>query len=381
MPKSSAQFNNAVHALRALAVLMVFAVHLLDSFNTYFYPNSETLNLAMPFVKRFGTFGVELFFVISGYVIMNSVRKYDLREFLLRRLIRIYPLFAGFTLAFFALSWITNFHPHSASSLVSGPTVGTALLNLSFLNIYFGTPALSPNAWSLTFEANFYIFAGLACFFLRGRVIGVIILLLLAMIAFLIAFPIAIYFVVGCLLYALRGLQPSSFPRSLQFAVLVAWCALAATIDHEAMSPLSIALIAASAIFFFVATVPDGIFAHVSYLKWVSFLGTISYSMYLAHPYAYFPMRVLFQKMGLGSLNIGAAAAIYFPTILAAALVASYAVYLLLEVAPYRAAFGEVIFRFRPERDGRRLDQRPSAEERVAPLLGPAQSSPGRMGD
>ena len=80
-------------------------------------------------------------------------------------------------------------------------------------------------------------------------------------------------------------------------------------------------------------------------------------------------------------LNIGAAAAIYFPTILAAALVASYAVYLLLEVAPYRAAFGEVIFRFRPERDGRRLDQRPSAEERVAPLLGPAQSSPGRMGD
>ena len=54
MPKSSAQFNNAVHALRALAVLRVFAVHLLDSFNTYFYPNSETLNLAMPFVKRFG---------------------------------------------------------------------------------------------------------------------------------------------------------------------------------------------------------------------------------------------------------------------------------------------------------------------------------------
>ena len=381
MSKSSAQFNNAVHALRALAVLMVFAVHLLDSFNTYFFPNSETLNLAMPFVKRFGTFGVELFFVISGYVIMNSVRKYDLREFLLRRLIRIYPLFAAFTLAFFALSWITNFHPHSASSLVSGPTLGAALLNLSFLNIYFGTPALSPNAWSLTFEANFYIFAGLACFFLRGRVIGVIMLLLLAMIAFLIAFPIAIYFVVGCLLYALRGLQPSSFPRSLQFAVLVAWCALAATIDHETMSSLSIALIAASAIFFFVVTVPDGIFAHVSYLKWVSFLGTISYSMYLAHPYAYFPMRVLFQKIGLGGLNIGAAAAIYFPTILAAALAASYAVYLLLEVAPYRAVFGEVIFRFRPERDARRLDQRPSAEERVAPLLGPARSSPGRMRD
>jgi peptidoglycan/LPS O-acetylase OafA/YrhL len=115
MRNSSREFNNAVHALRALAVLMVFAVHLLDSFNTYFFPDCETLNLAMPFVKRFGTFGVELFFVISGFVIMNSVRKYDLREFLLRRLIRIYPLFAAFTIAFFALSLITNFHSHSAS--------------------------------------------------------------------------------------------------------------------------------------------------------------------------------------------------------------------------------------------------------------------------
>jgi peptidoglycan/LPS O-acetylase OafA/YrhL len=98
MLQSSRQFNNAVHALRALAVLMVFAVHLLDSFSTYFYPACEPLNFAMPFIKRFGTFGVELFFVISGFVIMNSVRKYDLREFLFRRLIRIYPLFAAFTL-------------------------------------------------------------------------------------------------------------------------------------------------------------------------------------------------------------------------------------------------------------------------------------------
>ena len=116
MLNSSRQFNNAVHALRAAsAVLMVFAVHLLDSFSTYFFPDCETLNVAMPFIKRFGTFGVELFFVNSGFVIMNSVRKYDLREFLLRRLIRIYPLFASFTLAFFVLSWITSFRSHSGA--------------------------------------------------------------------------------------------------------------------------------------------------------------------------------------------------------------------------------------------------------------------------
>jgi peptidoglycan/LPS O-acetylase OafA/YrhL len=368
MPNSSRQFNNAVHALRALAVLMVFAVHLLDSFSTYFFPACEALNATMPFIKRFGTFGVELFFVISGFVIMNSVRKYGLREFLLRRLIRIYPLFAFFTVAFLVLSWITNVH--------SGSTVETALLNLTFLNIYFGTPALSPNAWSLTFEANFYIFAGVACFVLRERLIGVIILLLFGMTAFLITFPIATYFVVGCLLYAARELQPSFLPRSLQIAVLAAWCALAATIDHEAMSALSVVLIAASAIFFFVVTVPNGIFAQASYIKWISFLGTISYSMYLAHPYAYFPLRVLFQRMSLGNLGIGAAAAIYFPTIAGAALVASYAVYRLLEVAPYRAAFGESIFKNRAESDSRRVERRLIAKDEAARLIGSNQSTP-----
>ena len=373
MRNSSREFNNAVHALRALAVLMVFAVHLLDSFNTYFFPDCEPLNLAMPFVKRFGTFGVELFFVISGFVIMNSVRKYDLREFLLRRLIRIYPLFAAFTVVFFVMSLITNFHSHAGASVGSGPTLGTALLNLTFLNIYFGTQALSPNAWSLTFEANFYIFAGIACFFLRERMIGVVMLLLLGMMAFLITFPIATYFVVGCLLYALRGLQPTSLPRALQFAVLAAWCVLATTIDHETMSPLSVVLIAASAIFFFVVTVPDGIFAHISHFKWVSLLGTISYSMYLAHPYAYFPLRLLFQRMSLGNLGIGAAAAIYFPTIVVAALAASYAVYLLLEVAPYRAAFGESIFKNRAEDGPRRREERPIREEQSAPLIGSNQ--------
>jgi peptidoglycan/LPS O-acetylase OafA/YrhL len=108
---------------------------------------------------------------------------------------------------------------------------------------------------------------------------------------------------------------------------------------------------------------PTGYSRTLSYFKWVSLLGTISYSMYLAHPYAYFPLRVLFQKMSLGSLGIGAAAAIYFPTIVLAALAVSYAVYLLLEVAPYRAAFGESIFRYRREDDSRRLERHPMAEE------------------
>jgi hypothetical protein len=77
-------------------------------------------------------------------------------------------------------------------------------------------------------------------------------------------------------------------------------------------------------------------------------------------------LRVLFQKMSLGSLGIGAAAAIYFPTIIVAALAASYLVYLLLEVAPYRAVFGESIFRIRPVGDKPGLEKHAMAKERAA---------------
>jgi peptidoglycan/LPS O-acetylase OafA/YrhL len=331
-------FNNAVHALRAFAALMVFGVHLCDGFNTHFFPNYEPLNEAMPYIKRFGTFGVELFFVISGYVIMNSLQRHPLRDFLARRMVRIYPVFCFFTVCFFTLNWILRLHPESLS-------VRTLFLNLGFLNIYFGTEALSPNAWSLTFEANFYLLTGLGCFLLRRHTALPLMLLGAASIAFLVCFPIAAYFLIGCLLYAGRHLQPTSLPRSAEFAILALWCVLAATVDHEAISVANIALLGASVLFFFVITTPNGTLAQIAAWQSVFFIGTISYSFYLTHPYAYFLLRVLFQKLSIDTWNIGLAAAVYFPCISAAAVVASYFIYRLLEVAPYRAAFGESVFR------------------------------------
>jgi peptidoglycan/LPS O-acetylase OafA/YrhL len=339
--KPHGQFNHAVHALRAFATLMVFSVHLCDSFTTYFFPNDAYFVAAMPYIKHFGTFGVELFFMISGYVIMNSLEKYELRDFLLRRLIRIYPVFLFFTLLFFALNGIAHLRPESLS-------VESLLLNLGFLDIYFGTQALSPNAWSLTFEANFYLLAGLACFLLRNRAAFPLMLLAAAALAFVVSFPIATYFLVGCLLYALRNLQPESLPRSIEFAAFMSWCVLAAIIDHESRSAANVLLLVASGIFFFVISTPNGSFKRLATVRPIFFIGTISYSFYLAHPYAYYPLRVMFQKLSLGNWNIGAAAAIYFPCITVAALISAYFVYRVLEVAPYHAAFGEAVFKRPP---------------------------------
>jgi peptidoglycan/LPS O-acetylase OafA/YrhL len=355
---NSENFNIAVHALRAFATMMVFCSHMFDSFNTYFFPDCEALNLAMPYIKRFGTFGVELFFVISGYVIMNSVSKYDFREFLLRRVVRIYPMFAAFTILFFSLNWLLHLFPERMS-------IGYLLLNLSFADIYFGTPALSPNAWSLTYEANFYLLAGIGCFLLRKRLTVAFALLLLVALAFLVAFPIASYFVIGCALYFARHLQPNAVPRGIQIAATGILCILAATISREGPLGLqsiamNVLLLAATALFFFTVSVREGEFARLAAMRWIFFMGTISYSFYLTHPYSYYALRVLFQKLGLETLNIGTAAAIYFPTMAGLAIAASYGAYRLLEIAPYRAVFGEAVFKARSAVTGTIRETRPT---------------------
>jgi peptidoglycan/LPS O-acetylase OafA/YrhL len=338
------QFNTAVHALRAIATLMVFGCHMLDSFHTYMYPSSTFLGAIVPYALRFGTFGVELFFVISGYVIMASVERYAPAQFAYRRFVRIYPLFAFFTIAFFVLNAVTHLYPDRLS------LTGLAL-NLTFTDIYFGALSLSPNAWSLTFEANFYLFAALMSFALLGKRSFMIGALAVCGAAFLLRFPIALYFVAGCLAYFFRDRQPSSCSVLVQVAVIVAWCIAAALVDHEPVNMststvmANLALLLVTAAFFFVASSPGSLFRRIGLIPWIAFIGTISYSFYLTHPYSYLPLRMMFQKLNLGHWNMAPAALVYFPIMTAAAIAASYVVHRFLEIAPYRAIFGEAVYR------------------------------------
>ena len=58
------------YAIRGLATIMIIFVH---SINEYEWYNSGLSNLLL--ICMFGTFGCSLFFFMSGYGIMNSLRK------------------------------------------------------------------------------------------------------------------------------------------------------------------------------------------------------------------------------------------------------------------------------------------------------------------
>lgn len=93
---------NELDLLRFFAALaVVFHHYSLDGFA------AESMTI-MPYpllasISKYGYLGVELFFMISGFVILMTASNGDLKKFVISRLIRLYP-------AFWVCCSITFFH-------------------------------------------------------------------------------------------------------------------------------------------------------------------------------------------------------------------------------------------------------------------------------
>jgi exopolysaccharide production protein ExoZ len=81
---------DAIQLLRAIAVLMVVVYHL-----TVLYPDPRAARWAVPAPLYSGYAGVDLFFIVSGFIISHVTRRdpFDPVEFGLKRVIRILPLY------------------------------------------------------------------------------------------------------------------------------------------------------------------------------------------------------------------------------------------------------------------------------------------------
>ncbi len=155
-----------IQALRGIAVILVVLTHA-----RYFFLDTPTWPLAEQLLRP-GAMGVDLFFVISGFIMVYTTRKVagtprDALDFLLRRFARIWPLYAVVTLAWLTashqgLGWLTNWPPFKA-----------LLLSLSFQPVDIENPlyysASLPLGWTLNFEMYFYLVFGLCLLAGRGR--------------------------------------------------------------------------------------------------------------------------------------------------------------------------------------------------------------------
>ncbi len=152
-------FNPHIQGLRALAALLVFWTHLCK-----LAAEAGILPLRHPFMLglEVGQFGVDLFFVISGYLIVRSLRQSGrIGPFLARRIIRIVPLL-----------WFIN-----TVILVLDLRLGTPLAEI--LPVFVQSCLMLPGmldiailqtaAWSISYEEAFYLSVALLFALSRRR--------------------------------------------------------------------------------------------------------------------------------------------------------------------------------------------------------------------
>jgi len=105
-----------------------------------------------------GVFGVVLFFMISGYVIPFSVKSgFDFKEFVLRRIFRIWPMYLCVLTGIMTLGW-ANVAPFDEIQRLAWIDI---VLNLLLIFEYASAPAVVGVAWSLSLELIWYGFFGL----------------------------------------------------------------------------------------------------------------------------------------------------------------------------------------------------------------------------
>ena len=105
-------------------------------------------------VAKYGYLGVELFFMISGFVILMSVRGGSLRAFVISRCVRLYPAFWACCSLTFVLLQLCG----ATQLQLSG---WQFLANLTMLSGFAGVPLVDGAYWSLLVEMRFYALVAL----------------------------------------------------------------------------------------------------------------------------------------------------------------------------------------------------------------------------
>ena len=118
----------ALDGVRGLAILVVMIGH----FNLGYYPTYQ-FEYGLKTMIETGWWGVDLFFVLSGFLITGILldakgSSHYFRNFYVRRVLRIFPLYYGFLFAFFVLAPLVR--PPSPDSLHRVARVAGLVLEL-----------------------------------------------------------------------------------------------------------------------------------------------------------------------------------------------------------------------------------------------------------
>jgi len=297
-----------------------------------------------------GFVGVDVFFVISGFVISKSIyrdidaRKFSLSQFFERRLRRIFPAFAAVTIATTVVAYFRLFDTDLVDYAKSVIASSLFVSNFYFYSLsgYFAPEAIRIpllHYWSLGVEEQFYIFLPLMliCVHWLRKEARVVTILILAAVSFVACIIVrhkdpalafygspfrAFELLTGCML----ALPQMRFPKDATIAAASAGLGIIAIVASMLLIKEGMPFPGYLTLFPCLGTaliIYGGEFiqtAPIRFLSWRPFVivGGISYPLYLVH----WPI-VVFMKMAhpniapvtfawiCGTLSLLSAAALY----------------------------------------------------------------------
>jgi peptidoglycan/LPS O-acetylase OafA/YrhL len=129
-------------ALRGIGALAVVGEHLTTWAMPWLRPTAFNL----------GVYGVLVFFLVSGYIIPTSLERHgDVRAFWIGRFFRLYPLYLAVIALVLALAWWIPVRPEVSRDLSSVAAHATMLLDA------VGAAGVLNTMWTLSYEMVFYL--------------------------------------------------------------------------------------------------------------------------------------------------------------------------------------------------------------------------------
>ena len=294
----SLSYRPDIDGLRGIAVLLVLIFHF-DFFN----------------IGKAGFIGVDIFFVISGYLISKIIWSgldagaFSFRQFYIRRIRRLAPpLFA--TLVLTVIFGVVVLLPQELISVAKeGVAALTYLSNIYYwqtLN-YFGLQAGDSfflHAWSLAVEEQFYLFFPILLFVLyrifpKRRASPIWILAIASFILNLIMVgikPEATFYLLPTrawelLLGSVLAAVEFRLPKSSAFKIIAGIGALGllafALMTHNPTTPFpgvfALLPVLSASMLLYAGSEKDGVVGRALAFAPLRFVGVISYSLYLVH--------------------------------------------------------------------------------------------------
>ena len=299
--KAKHDFNAAVNGHRGLCALLVFIFHL-GSAGVVSWPAGSALTDAARFLWTSCAYGVDMFFMISGFVILGSLLRHaTVGGFLKDRFVRIYSAWVPALVAVTVVCVAFRMKMFADVTPIEGLSIFIA--NFFLLPPLIPLPLIHFGSWSLTYEWVFYLTAA-AGVLLHRRASerpwapwAMAVWLVFAGV-FVSLYPRAMFFLTGVAVFKYQAWFAQHrrwlrFPALSLLLFLVAWrltdadkAELSDTLfDFLADGRWLAALMAFAASLHMFASICLSADRQTAFLKGrvFQFLGTISYSFYLWH--------------------------------------------------------------------------------------------------